>query len=58
MKMSAAMRNALVAAFVLAIAAPVAVVSAAPLGWFAGERVQGNGKISKQAREAATPGCH
>lgn len=53
MKMSAAMRNALIAASVFTVAAPVAVVSAAPMGWFAGERVQGNGKIARQAREAA-----
>jgi hypothetical protein len=53
MKMSAAVRNALIAASVFAVAAPVAIVSAAPMGWFAGERVQGNGKISSQAREAS-----
>jgi hypothetical protein len=53
MNMSAAVRNALVAASVFAAAAPVAVVSASPLGWFAGERVQGNGNIAKQAREVS-----
>ena len=53
MKMSAAVRNALIAASVFAAAAPVAVVSASPLGWFAGERVQGNGNIVKQAREVS-----
>jgi len=53
MKMSAAVRNALIAASVFAAAAPVAVVSASPLGWFAGERVQGNGNISKQARDVS-----
>lgn len=53
MKMSAAVRNALIAASVFAATAPVAVVSASPLGWFAGERVQGNGNISKQAREVS-----
>lgn len=53
MKMTAAVRNALIAASVFAAAAPVAMVSASPLGWFAGERVQGNGNISKQAREVA-----
>lgn len=53
MKMSAAVRNALVAASVFAAAAPVAMVSASPLGWFAGERVQGSGNIAKQAREVS-----
>ena len=53
MKVSAAVRNALIAATVFAAAAPVALVSAAPLGWFAGERVQGNGKVTKQAREVS-----
>lgn len=54
MKMSAAVRNALVAASVFAaVAAPVTLVSASPLGWFAGERVQGNGNITKQAREVS-----
>ena len=53
MKMSAAVRNALIAASVFAAAAPVAMVSASPLGWFAGERVQGNGNITKQAREVS-----
>lgn len=53
MKLSAATRNALIAASVFAVAAPVAVVSAAPLGWFAGERVQGNGNIAKQARDVS-----
>jgi hypothetical protein len=53
MKMSAALRNALIAASVFAVAAPVAMVSAAPLGWFAGERVQGSGNITKQTREVA-----
>lgn len=53
MNMSAVMRNTLIAASVFAFAAPVAVVSASPLGWFAGERVQGNGNVSKQAREVS-----
>ncbi len=54
MNMSAAVRNALVAASVFAaVAAPVTMVSASPLGWFAGERVQGNGTIVKQAREVS-----
>ena len=53
MKMSAAVRNALIAVSVFAAAAPVAVVSASPQGWFAGERVQGNGNIVKQAREVS-----
>ncbi|WP_028103944.1 head GIN domain-containing protein [Pseudoduganella violaceinigra] len=51
MKLSAAVRNALIAASVFAAAAPVAIVSASPAGWFAGERVQGNGNVAKQARE-------
>ena len=53
MTMSAAVRNALIAASLFAVAAPVAVVSASPLGWFAGERVQGNGNVTRQAREVA-----
>ncbi|WP_342117376.1 head GIN domain-containing protein [Pseudoduganella sp. OTU4001] len=53
MKLSAAVRNALIAASVFAAAAPVATVSAGPLGWFAGERVQGNGNIAKQTREVS-----
>jgi hypothetical protein len=53
MNMSAAVRNALIAVSVFAAATPVAVVSASPLGWFAGERVQGNGNIAKQAREVS-----
>jgi len=53
MKMSAAVRNALIAASVFAAAAPVTMVSASPLGWFAGERVQGSGNITKQAREVS-----
>lgn len=53
MRMSAAVRHALIAAAVFAAAAPVAMVSASPLGWFAGERVQGNGNIVKQAREVS-----
>jgi hypothetical protein len=54
MKMSAAVRNALIAASVFAAAAPLAIVSASPLGWFAGERVQGNGNVSRQVREVAS----
>ena len=53
MKLPVAVRNALIAASVFAAVAPLAMVSAAPIGWFAGERVQGNGNISKQVREVS-----
>ena len=39
------------AAGMLAIALPGGYAQADPLSWFHGERVQGNGKISKQTRE-------
>lgn len=50
-KLAVAVRNTLLAVGVLAAVVPLAQVAASPLGWFAGDKVQGNGNIVKQTRE-------
>lgn len=47
------LRPLLLAAGLLAIAAPMEAAMAGPLSWLGGERVQGSGKIVKQNRELA-----
>jgi hypothetical protein len=53
MNVFAAMRQALIALTVGATLLPLAPAAASPLGWFAGERVQGNGNVIKQVREVS-----
>lgn len=45
------LRVLILAAGLLAAAAPATPALAGPLGWIGGDRVQGNGKIVKQSRE-------
>ena len=44
------LRHAVLAVAAIALAAPVATVSASPLDWIGGERVRGSGAIKKQTR--------
>ena len=53
MDFSAAVRKTVLALALAAAVAPVAQVSASP-GWFAGEKVQGNGNIVKQTRDLSS----
>ena len=44
------LRHLVLAVAAIALAAPVAMVSASPLDWIGGEKVRGNGALKKQSR--------